>query len=1555
MFRRFVATLRPAPALNPKWIHHGPNRFQIHLEAAPANAITPPVTPRAPYSYLADVAQKWEQVVQWAPSPASLDDRLRSSPDARRFLDQLVAHAKARPSQWRALLHHVPGLQAALLTTPRLALSLAPVSVPHFALADRQADLPTLLLQWWRAWTTTCTSDEPSLEPLGSLLRLLDALLTYGFSTQADTLWTRRLAYLPILNDLTALDDWVGCTFHRATESGREADLPSVLALVRVLGRYHPDILTRQRPALRSYVETTYTRVGRVDLQLFYNLLDCTVSEPVNFIPENFLHRDSSGAPTCQLPYLAILVANAQRTDNQPLTTTCTASNLLHAAFEALGPDHTGHVLLTDPAGVATSKPDASLPAESPTALAMLMVMHPADTILALPHLPRLVSSFPGVDEALLARCALEAWARLLKSDPLVSPFPPILPALTHLTLILATTDLNPKSDDPANDSTLPTTGLRTYTSLALAHEADLLRRLAARPVLAAQPPAPWLARAQLDLDAFYRSHGRSLAPAAYAQRLLDEYAAAALAGPLARPAAVYLRLRQALKRWPDGARTAYDLVLRVLIASGPSPSGGHRVLRDLFFFSNKFVHCDRRTARQLGIATLTPVILRALAAELPAHVNLTAFAAATNPGTSAPLSSPMTAPTIAAKPVGARAPADLLALLRSDPDLAPIIHLAVLTSWAQMYDAPADVLNLAERRLWASDLDPIYFDHVIVNGQSLSPVHPPLPLHALAALSLLRNDKSLPWPVFLPAYIIVAATAFRFGGNRDPSFLRPQSPKSLPNATVVRLFFDAVRTPPLQRLRRERLPRNIYHAYRTCLLWPVHRTTRDLDVLALLTNTVLAAQASTEIRDSSLDLKSQHFTHVLRALARNSRMDEARLIYQRMLRARLEPGQSALSVLLSGYAVIDDQAGVAWTFAELRARAIPPNAYVFDIMIWYALHGNDPAAAFNYYDDMRAAGVTPATITYRRLLCATALFDNLDALIPHMTRVLQEIRQLLGRTTVALAPSERAGNVVPFVQTYLTPIRPLAAIPLTEVFDTHTFNMLLRAAIVAKRFDVAQWLVDYHISQGDGTGSRGGETSPKGEDNETSRAVDITGPFRVSPDSQTYVLLAKWFFADRGNPRIQAILARAPPGSQFPPALYTELFMHHTRKHQPDRAWEMWQSFCHRYVGQAKTTAGPQPVRNGERRTGDDYGLGPDPTIVTSYQLTAFLAFYAETRNETAVRRLLDLTFAYEGWGSISSMARADLQAVAPHHVQATATDFRVLLSDDERAGRMLPPPSASGPRAWTWTAFAEAMSQTGVVWPDLTDWPTNTAETSPSPLLAPTTGEDTGEAEKDSELVRTERQRYQDFVRHWTDNAPPLPANSGSLHGPNRYVPQATHPSPPGCTGAPSAPRYASLFFYTLAIDVFTSWHYATTAGTEGDSQVNMSGLLRTVARSASSGDLHQHLPNPLPVNDDTLHPSQAFTLLRPDLDPAPYRAVALGLLCHLLQHYYVAPTSRAGDAYTPGVENSDVGCSSQSRLLMIDQKPFIILISAYTASGDQERVQRLYRLMEALVPMV
>ncbi|KAJ1966896.1 hypothetical protein IWQ62_002186 [Dispira parvispora] len=712
--------------------------------------------------------------------------------------------------------------------------------------------------------------------------------------------------------------------------------------------------------------------------------------------------------------------------------------------------------------------------------------------------------------------------------------------------------------------------------------------------------------------------------------------------------------------------------------------------------------------------------------------------------------------------------------------------------------------------------------------------------------------------------------------------------------------------------------------------------------------------------------------------------MAECRLLYQLMLDAGLPSTLPTLITLLHGYADMDDKAGIDWTFEQLQEHGFPPNPHVYTTLITYALKNSEPEAAFNYYQDLMDAGLTPHAVTFRQILMATALFPQADTLWKRLCSTLEDVlRQERQQhpvplpdpsgttdpsTMVAdykLAAAHEESDLPNYYHTYLEPPMRYENRPLRDVFDVHVFNTMLRTAIDQGNQQVVESLVQVFLR---------GETPDA-----------LLRHFRITPNARTLTLLVKFNLSTGQLQPLRGLLKHTclESDGDYPPAVYNALFYHQVIHHDLSAAWQTWKAFVTKYLHSDGSLRALSSASN------EQFGLGQDPRLVTEYHVANFLLYYSRQKQGLSnLRRFIDLAFYFEGWSPLSAIAQTDLASMFPELEASyfSSVDLRVFPSSTseqlpEVEGKSGLPSSPSLPHEWTWASFVQCVHARSVTVPQSLEVEAISHTPENQRRVVPTT----------ATLPPQWLQVYHDLLDRWntyTEGSSFAIPNLATVKMANRFNPRTTHPRPPDAPHLPSGSRYVSIFFYTLAIRIYLnhSQHSPPTRHASSTATPSPPGLLEqqvttplSPSHSICNGlsEFFQRLPHlakhdhgttPTPTSDSPssddswphifpatslpplderlFRPLRPFLLLRPDLDPDPHRAMALTLLCHLLQNVYL-PNVTAPDRIT--------GHFTKTFILAVGQHPFMSLIKAYSECQDYERVNRLYRLMQLFFPTI
>ncbi|KAJ1987249.1 hypothetical protein H4R33_002938 [Dimargaris cristalligena] len=1059
----------------------------------------------------------------------------------------------------------------------------------------------------------------------------------------------------------------------------------------------------------------------------------------------------------------------------------------------------------------------------------------------------------------------------------------------------------------------------------------------------------------------------------------------------------------QPMPRFPNKYWTVYQVLL-VAALHYPNELTAERimsVLADLFRIAS--LQGEQTVAIYKTLQLLGPTILSGLDQRLSRRDRPTTVV-----GLKSSIPSPLSLPGDLQPPSYPHLATTLVRDLLAHANLAPLVHHTVFRVWANIYDNPGRLLSVMLAHQLGPNLNLLNLGAVFYDDRSHPPVHPLAPTDLTALMGFLdyASRHPVPWEVYLPAYL---AVGYSFYCSIPRQFKLPQIAISPANMRALRKLsapYLRVLQPPLARIPSGPIPRNVYNCIKDFFLWPLNQNPDALTTLVIFTHQVLIAQIppSTDVAEpgcrGELGPRATDLEQVMKALAIEQRMSECRILYERLIQARLTPTEHHLTILLRGYTAVEDRAGINWTFQELRARDIPVSRYIYTIMIDFALQSNDPEAAFNYYEDMREAEIVPQGLTFRQLLKAVAQFAEGQVVYDKMQQIIQDISsiQMFQREVKEdEAEPRRQAAPAPYYSMYTSSPYDQAQVRLSEVLTTPIFNRILRAFIHLERYDLAENLVRRWVRFASQTDDFPAETQP-------ASIADTS----ITPNDQTYTLLAKLYQESGNAQRLRDLLQqiRAAGYTRYPPALFSVFFRHFIMQGDLGRAWTSWQAFNQAYVTHSSQASKPNVPTDSSSLDRDSESsalyltddFNEPNSIVEAFQVNSFLMYYAHQNRYVSLRRLLDLAVWYEGWSPLSQVAEVDLRGLNPKGIPSGASPPGCLLvfpGHDETwlaTHRVMDTP-------WTWSAFTACMGQGNVDLPSLP--PSNCTdpyltEGVASPAASGDIGGPaaprSGVRRSSSELERR-RQEYATFVSRWerdnspNDETPPI-SNLAHVAALNRFEPRALGTVPPLATHLPRPSRYMSIFMYTWAIDHYLTRHrdiapvYSAPAAISStgpdplNPQAYQMGAVSPVSRTidqlirqtsaAAPPDQSTEITDdevsaeviqptseqfstqfqtgsPLPpLTSDLLNPARPFVLLRPDLDPDPFRSVALALLCHLLQNIYI-----------PEVAPRDSPLHlSRTFILSIDQRPFVSLIRAYGAYGDSERVRRIQILMEQAI---
>ncbi|KAJ1657233.1 hypothetical protein IWQ61_003332 [Dispira simplex] len=940
---------------------------------------------------------------------------------------------------------------------------------------------------------------------------------------------------------------------------------------------------------------------------------------------------------------------------------------------------------------------------------------------------------------------------------------------------------------------------------------------------------------------------------------------------------------------------------------------------------------------------------------------------------------------------------------LLSHPTGIRLIYFWVTLLWARMYDRSTQLFEIVTRRNFNMHTSHFYPGRVFIHNRAID-IKRPLGFQEMVAVATLLpelgSNEHHPWFMYFLAYLAVQRTVYPLLHNNpttktaltEPGAVTCTVSRKSPvihQRTITNWVCGILGTPPV-RSSALQLPRGLYRAIQVFYLWPVNRGSTQLTSLVVLTLRQLGIPLTADLTADETKtplpprLSVVEIGSVIKALAVDQRMAECRLLYQLMLDAGLPCTLPTLITFLRGYAEIDDKAGIDWTFEQLQEYNFPPNPHVYTTLITYALKNNEPEAAFNYYQDLMDAGLTPHAITFRQILMATALLPQADTLWKRLRNILEDLLRYERKQSIMpftdpsgvtdptavitdyqLASLPGKTSLSNYYHTYLEPAVHYERQPLRNVFDVHVFNTMLRKVIDQGHRPVVESLVQVFLR---------GETPDA-----------LLRRFRITPNDRTLTLLVKFNLSTGQLQPLRGLLNHTclESDGDYPPAVYNALFYHQVTHNDLSAAWKTWKTFVTKYLGNFDS---PRALPSSliER-----FGLGQDPRLVTEYHIANFLLYYgSQKQGPSNLRQFIDLVFYFEGWSPLSAVARTDLASVFPELGSSYwySFDLCVFPSSTDRqlpeiVGEYTLSTLPSLPREWTWTSFVRCVHARSVTVPQSLD--VEMIDTPHTPenqrRVVPTT----------ATLPPQWLQVYYDLLDRWntyTEGSSFVIPNLATVKMANRFNPRATHPRLPDAPHLPSGPRYVSIFFYTLAIHIYLnrSQHSSQTEHVRSTTTSSPSGSLTQEATKSSStshtisnglSEFFQQLPRLVkhdhgtasastsdslslddpwphifsatslpPLDERLLRPLRPFLLLRPDLDPDPHRAMALTLLCHLLQNVYL-PDASSPDPVT--------GHFTKTIILVVGQHPFIALIKAYSQCQDYERVNRLYRLMQLFFP--
>ncbi|KAJ1976181.1 hypothetical protein H4R35_002809 [Dimargaris xerosporica] len=955
---------------------------------------------------------------------------------------------------------------------------------------------------------------------------------------------------------------------------------------------------------------------------------------------------------------------------------------------------------------------------------------------------------------------------------------------------------------------------------------------------------------------------------------------------------------------------------------------------------------------------------------------------------------------TLAAKPA-----TDALAqMLLTNPVLHPLLRAWVLNHWINLYSDQDTLHKFFTKQSEGIQLKAIFLERVAMHGQDHKIEHPLSTAEAVAFVVCLSYlpMQVVGWPTYAMAYVAICYTYHIWlqkgrlrlvqrdastptfpaeQGDQAATFLANEAARQK-DVETEHFIRQALRAPQKQKgdsatfLRG--IPVDVYQLIQRYYLWPINHRPAYLTTLVALTHQMLdehlASRVSTSANGTAIDTSTVpnsnrllvdpafygmtivDVTKVLKALAMNGRMTEGLALYHHAVKAGITPELHTFTVLLRGYTGIGDAQGINWVLEQLQMHGHSLNCYVYTVMMMYALATKDPESVFNYYQDMKEAGVMPERESFQNALQAIPLFTNSDQALSHLRQVLEDIQtaaqvhgadqgrvpttpthQLPGSTTKSIAlnlplPSRLsqqrvAGYDAQYTDSSRAPLAngSTASAAAEPLLTTAVFNDILQAFVRAHNHEACHTLIRHFL----------GDTSDP-----------IFHMFRITPDPRTFALLLRLYLHQQDYTQVKALLAHdyfQQRADAYYPATYMALFHYYSVHRQLQTAWSYWDKFTRSYLS---------PPVHPDQRIPDmpavhpavipQTRLVPATNLVTPNLLSSFMLYYANQGNLDAVRQLLDLTFWFEGWLPLWPVAQA-------------STPW----SHD----------SPCQPRRWAWADFAACVQQSTAVIPtevadqnttstpsgmpfdqgsqhdmdedhDLGDVDPYMAQVSAEPAQAPLPAHTSVNTHANRQPHST-----QPLVSVALQSVPFV--NRLPLHPVPRYDARSRQYQLQGAVHVPRRASYAHMHLYTLAIDIYLRQYYLhhhrhliadqtnhVPSQTLSPNALPLSAATRLVSEKPPTLETAQdHAPAARPV----------FALLRPDLDPDPLRATALALLCHMVDNMYLQATMVAA-RHHPSPET----VMDRTFLLETDQWPFTMLIELYSQCGDQDRVARLHQLM-------
>ncbi|KAJ1973681.1 hypothetical protein H4R34_004990, partial [Dimargaris verticillata] len=957
--------------------------------------------------------------------------------------------------------------------------------------------------------------------------------------------------------------------------------------------------------------------------------------------------------------------------------------------------------------------------------------------------------------------------------------------------------------------------------------------------------------------------------------------------------------------------------------------------------------------------------------------------------------------------PLAPKPPTDALAqMLLNDPVLHPLLRAWILNRWVGMYSDQSTLHKFFTKKPEAIQLKAIFLERVAMYGQDLKIETPLSTAEAIAFGVCLQHlpIHALGWPAYAMAYVAMCCTYHTWlqkGRLRSvkqtsstPTEHGDQAPFLANEAEMEHFICQALR-PPRDHSRdndtlQPSMPVDVYQLIQRYYLWPINHQPALLTTLAALTHQMLDEHLPLRVPPSTdgpeLDTTTQtetvppdptalnesnsvslltdptpygmtivDVTKVLKALAMNGRMSEALALYSHAVQSGITPTLKTFTVLLRGYTGIGDAQGVNWVLEQLQVHGHPLNCYVYTVMMTYALATKDPESVFNYYQDMKEAGIVPERASLQNALQAITLFTDSAKALEYLRQVLKDIQTVTvvddtnrGPTPTTWAHQSSDSTTEPnnsfpppparcsqqrsaeYDTQYIFPNRAPrvtssnTALPPPPLLTTAVFNDILQAFVRAHNYEACQTLIHHFL----------GDTSDP-----------IFHAFRVAPDPRTFALLLRLYLYQQDYAQVKNLLAHdyfQQRADAYYPATYMALFHYYSVHRQLKTAWSYWDKFTHSYL--SSPTHPSQQLTDMpavHRALVSQLRIAPATKLVTPNLLSCFMLYYANQGNLDAVRQLLDLTFWYEGWLPLWPVAQASTHL---------SHDF------------------SCQPRRWTWADFAACVKQSTVVSPvDGADQDTANVPSGSNSDRGVHHGIDEDHELGDVDPYMTQmlaQSEQAPLPAHTAEDTqtntqphamqPPMPAglqalpfvNRVPLHPVPRYDARSCQYQLQGAVHVPRRACYAHMHLYTLAIDIYLRQYYSHHHNMVADQSIHAPAQTSSNALSHSAAAKAAPPEKPVVRDPSQGHSSSArpvFALLRPDLDNDPLRAKALALLCHMVDNMYLQATMVAAQRH-PSPET----VMDRTFLLETDQWPFTMLIQLYSQCGDQGRVTQLYQLM-------